>query len=1306
MNNLTRDNTVWLFNRAFSTHDFSHKGGDIIFCDNPKETAENEIKSLLWITYRNNFKKLPQTNLTSDTHWGCVLRTSQMMMAESMKRISLWKKQRKRTVDSCCVDGDILRHFLEDNKSMFSLEKIAVEGDILGKEIGKWFAPSFSSSAFWELGNKSGNQDVPVVVSCPSNTIYVNDVFETIFRVNELRVFSKIRSFPKGFYFPLNAPQQSSTLSGDKLPSQNSNFRFPNSLFVQIPPKKENIPAKKPKPWTQQDISYVVKKYHLFSSTTNPHFFPFINQLVQKHIEILTSTSGNFTNVHSSYEVSLDEEQNQMYAASVPYTPTPLNLYPIHNVSLLSSQYTILSSHSPSHTHPSESPPEPPPPVSAPITTLSSQISQQEFEFSPSPSHSPSLYQTEGIIPSLHSPSNSSARSSPNVLKSLRESIRNTLPFSTDILSPKGKPQIDLSTSLPTDKTSTEASSTTIHQLNSKSEQEHITLAEYSNSHNNSPVDTNQQKQSSDSNTSPSTEYTEGEMGCDDDNSDAFPDNDKHSNHSQTETNPEEIPIKTNTNIPSTATHPLQQPSSSGKRPPYLRRTLSHSSSSSPSSFVEITSTNLKPSTLHESSLPLHNDFFYVGKRHINTLTQSFPPSRSEISSYSRPFFFSPPSYNLHTISTPITHISPPPGLSSEFLRFSPTSSTFSNSNFMSLLLQKQRRGSLPQPPLHTATTSHRSLARAMSPILRSSDFSLLTSTPETNPHKTNSSKRTFYPPSFEHPVVNSPQIRSLRPSNIPKSLPSDDIFVLSSPPACNVKNNTISKETSSPEMDKENKEEDAPQLADNNKDNHPSDNSDDSDTFNDLGYSTVEQGESSTGGIITHFSTPTTNSPSSISKKRELKSFTSSILTTLRKAFTHSRHTVSTNKPISSPASTYDISDEPFDNIGMNDALPDNINPSLSYRYFLQQEISRQRSRNDKKENRRRELFHSQKLRLKREREQHKKEMNQNKLLINSILRIESSKSDTNSQINIHNLLLNQKRVKDISEDEESEDADYDPSSQDSDIQIGNKHAQLLTQSDSRNNILQRNTNALISVEVPAYNDGSILISQNQRINTSSPQEKSKSNAITNKQSTSSLPTYQQSQPNKSNNDETKQNKSTHQNDDDSSEYETYSEDYTYEEEDEWEEFDEDEETDNNEEKLIIPNGVAASGSDTKPCLSSPPQQESSKQSFVGVFVGPEGVTQLALNLPQLPLPPPPIRRSFSSFFETSSSFNRSLCHPHTQTSLPNTKIELRVAQDDDIVPLDDVDLDSDSSSNEEQTQQQHFSPSQSCSSSPNNTD
>ncbi|XP_075528147.1 autophagy-related 4b [Dermacentor variabilis] len=107
-----------------------------------------DFSSRLWFTYRREFSPIPGTDITSDCGWGCMLRSSQMMLAQALMTHVLgrnWRYRRNRQTEaSDYMHRTIVRWFGDRtaDASPFSLHKLVQMGHESGKQAGDWYGPS------------------------------------------------------------------------------------------------------------------------------------------------------------------------------------------------------------------------------------------------------------------------------------------------------------------------------------------------------------------------------------------------------------------------------------------------------------------------------------------------------------------------------------------------------------------------------------------------------------------------------------------------------------------------------------------------------------------------------------------------------------------------------------------------------------------------------------------------------------------------------------------------------------------------------------------------------------------------------------------------------------------------------------------------------------------------------------------------------------------------------------------------------------------------------------------------------------
>lgn len=105
--------------------------------------AVEHFRSKIWLTYRKNFPRIFDSLWTTDAGWGCMLRSMQMLLADSLVRHYLTPKWRYKTNRRRHHPnyGQILRSFCDFPDCSFSIHQMLEHGACFRKSVGTWFGP-------------------------------------------------------------------------------------------------------------------------------------------------------------------------------------------------------------------------------------------------------------------------------------------------------------------------------------------------------------------------------------------------------------------------------------------------------------------------------------------------------------------------------------------------------------------------------------------------------------------------------------------------------------------------------------------------------------------------------------------------------------------------------------------------------------------------------------------------------------------------------------------------------------------------------------------------------------------------------------------------------------------------------------------------------------------------------------------------------------------------------------------------------------------------------------------------------------
>ncbi|CAG8971402.1 hypothetical protein HYALB_00006952 [Hymenoscyphus albidus] len=151
----------------------------------------DDFEARIWLTYRSNFPAIPKSSdpaatislkvrlsswgdqggFTSDTGWGCMIRSGQSLLANSLVMLRLGRGWRRGSLPA--DERKLLLLFADDPKAPYSIHKFVEHGaTACGKHPGEWFGPSATARCIQALTNDHQSSELRVYITGDGSDVY------------------------------------------------------------------------------------------------------------------------------------------------------------------------------------------------------------------------------------------------------------------------------------------------------------------------------------------------------------------------------------------------------------------------------------------------------------------------------------------------------------------------------------------------------------------------------------------------------------------------------------------------------------------------------------------------------------------------------------------------------------------------------------------------------------------------------------------------------------------------------------------------------------------------------------------------------------------------------------------------------------------------------------------------------------------------------------------------------------------------------------------------------------------------------
>ena len=184
----------------------------------PKDFLD-DFESRIWLTYRSNFPPIPKSidpkasssmsfsvrlrsqlieagGFTSDTGWGCMIRSGQSLLANTLMMLRLGRDWRRGAKEM--EERKLLSMFADDPNAPFSIHRFVQHGaEACGTHPGQWFGPSATAQCIRALSAGEPHLGLKVYLTEDGPDVYEDKVFrlanETAGRFTPILILIGIR---------------------------------------------------------------------------------------------------------------------------------------------------------------------------------------------------------------------------------------------------------------------------------------------------------------------------------------------------------------------------------------------------------------------------------------------------------------------------------------------------------------------------------------------------------------------------------------------------------------------------------------------------------------------------------------------------------------------------------------------------------------------------------------------------------------------------------------------------------------------------------------------------------------------------------------------------------------------------------------------------------------------------------------------------------------------------------------------------------------------------------------------------------